>query len=315
MIGTSDRTADSAVSVEVSTSADVAAGTALSIACSVRLPAGCDLGKLSISIRDHDHAELESVSLKPVGENVYAADEIRVSAPPTEGAHVWRAILLSVSDKDGASRIVSSTDFTIVVKAHASFLNLWDLPSAIAVGERFAFRAGIKCPVGCTQAGRELGIFDADGVPVGIGRLRESVWPGTEALYFADMEATAPLIAGDHRWEVRAAATGMGMPHAGCVHTFTVKAVNAADCTVRIEAFDAETQVPIAGARVVMHPYRAVTGQDGVATIRLVKGTYKLLVSASRYVGSAENVDVGHNATFRAQLTLEPAHDPASFYV
>ncbi|MBX3560160.1 carboxypeptidase regulatory-like domain-containing protein [Chelatococcus sp.] len=84
---------------------------------------------------------------------------------------------------------------------------------------------------------------------------------------------------------------------------------------MRIEAFDADKQTPIPGARVVMHPYRAVTGEDGVATIHLVKGTYKLLVSASRYIGNAETVDVRDNATLRTQLTLEPAHDPASYYV
>ena len=63
------------------------------------------------------------------------------------------------------------------------------------------------------------------------------------------------------------------IPHAeGAANGMRV--VSRPECLVTIEALDKESQTPLSGARVVMHPYRAVTDERGVAEVRVAKGAY-----------------------------------------
>ena len=48
-----------------------------------------------------------------------------------------------------------------------------------------------------------------------------------------------------------------------------------------------------------MHPYRAITDENGVAKLKVVKGSYKLLVSASKYLATSRTVEVTENTTIR----------------
>ena len=70
-----------------------------------------------------------------------------------------------------------------------------------------------------------------------------------------------------------------------------------------------ETQAPIKGAHVLMHPYRAFTDDRGAATLKVVKGRYTLFVSGLTYIGHESIVDVAADLTVRAELTVEPESD------
>ncbi len=74
------------------------------------------------------------------------------------------------------------------------------------------------------------------------------------------------------------------------------------DCEVTIEAFDKEKQTPIKDARVVMHPYRAVTDENGIARVKVTKGHYDIFVSAAKYVSIATSADVTADMITRAEL-------------
>ena len=78
----------------------------------------------------------------------------------------------------------------------------------------------------------------------------------------------------DCRLGCRAAACSRLVP-------VVVRVVSAPDCEVTVRALDREKQTPIKGARVVMHPYRAVTDENGVAKVRVARGQYDILVSGS----------------------------------
>ncbi len=75
---------------------------------------------------------------------------------------------------------------------------------------------------------------------------------------------------------------------------------------MRIEAVDEASQAPLTGARVVMHPYRAVTDERGVAEVRVAKGAYQLFVSQTRYVTFGQPIEVTADMTTRAALDVEP---------
>ena len=190
---------------------------------------------------------------------------------------------------------------------HAVQLTAWDVPSATVAGERFRFSVGVRCPAGCNLGGRELSIFDQDGARAGTVKLGRDICPGTEALYFAEVDATAPLTAGSHRWEAKVSGGDTELQHAPGSLPVVVRVVNPPDCEVTVRAVDRETQAPIQGARVVMHPYRAVTDEYGMARVRVARGPYDILVSGSRYLPVSTSVEVTTDMTTRAELDADQA--------
>jgi len=185
---------------------------------------------------------------------------------------------------------------------HAAQLTAWDVPSAVVAGERFKFAVGARCPAGCDLGGRELSLFDQEGSPAGTVKLGHDIWPGTEALYFAEVEAGAPLEAGSHHWEAKMAGWDAELPHAAGSFPLMVRVVPAPDCEVTVRAVDREKQTPIKGARVVMHPYRAVTDDNGIARVRVARGQYDILVSGSQYLPACASVEVTADLITSAEL-------------
>jgi hypothetical protein len=197
--------------------------------------------------------------------------------------------------------------------AHTLELTVWDVPSVTAAGERFAFAVGARCADGCDLGGRALSLIDHDGSCAGTVQLGAVVWPGTEALYFAEVEAKAPMEAGSHPWEARMAGWEAEPPHAGASFPLRVRVVPAPDCEVTVNVIDRETQTPIAGARVVMHPYRTVTDDSGIARVRIAKGAYELLVSRSRYLPVCLSVEVGADMTTLITTAALDADQPDEY--
>lgn len=189
--------------------------------------------------------------------------------------------------------------------AHALELTVWDVPSATVAGERFAVAVGARCSAGCDLGGQELSLFDQKGHVAGTVKLGSAVWPGTEALYFAEVEARAPLEAGSQQWEAKIAGWDGELPHAAGSFPLVVRTVTAPYCQVTVSAVDRENQAPIKGARVVMHPYRAVTDDNGIARVRVSKGRYDILVSGSRYLPACASVEVTADMVTNAELDAD----------
>jgi hypothetical protein len=188
---------------------------------------------------------------------------------------------------------------------HAPELTVWDVPSAIVAGERFKAMVGLRCSGGCNVGGRELGLYDQQGTLVGGVKLGREVWPGTEALYFAEVAATAPPENGSYQWEVKIAGWDSKVPHAAGSVPVALRVVDPPDCVVTVKAVDRESQAPIQGACVVMHPYRATTDESGIAKVRVARGQYDILVSGARHIPVYTSVEVTADLTTSAELDAE----------
>jgi hypothetical protein len=290
--------------VEVDPS-EVDAGAELTVTVRAACPHGCDLTGQSVSIRSEDGTELASGELGEPDDESCVTDALVLRAPLEVGERVYRAVL-TANETNGIRHEETATEFPIVVVPHAASVNVWGLPPAIAAGERFIFRVGIKCSSGCNLSGRSLCVIDHDGAQIAAASLREDVWPGTSALYFAEVEAQAPRTVGDHQWRIEAAGSDAAAPHAAGGCSFAVKVVEAPDHEVTVEAFDSESQTPIKGAHVLLHPYRALTDERGVAKVKVAKGRYTLFVSGFNYLGHESVIDVTSDITARAELIVEP---------
>ena len=197
------------------------------------------------------------------------------------------------------------------VERHATRVVVWDTPPAIERGKRFAVRLGVTCSTRYPPAGWAVEVRDHDGELRATSALGDEPWPGTDALYHAEVVLTAPDAEGLYIWEAAArmeeadAADGADVAHASGSARFGVRVVSPPACLLTVVARDAESGAPVAGARVVAHPYRAVTDARGVAEIRVPAGEYRLFVSGRRYRPFRFEGDVQADTTIRAELAHE----------
>ena len=291
------------------------AGTDITLKVQVAYSGKGSLRVPRVSIRDGEGAELAQADLtKPEDDDTYESSDIVVGAPRSAGAYIYRAVVIA-PDKDGVLQELAASDVRFVVKAHEAALNVWDAPSAIVAGSRFKFMVGIRCSAGCCLAGQGLDVFDQQGVQVAAAKLGSEIWPESDALYVAEVEAEAPPSAGAHQWEVCTATWDCALPHEAGAAAVSLRVVAPPDYELTIEAFDRDKQTPIRGARVVMHPYRAVTDENGVARVKVTKGRYDIYVSASKYVSIATSAEVTSDMITRAELDADrpwtsPEEDP-----
>ena len=191
-------------------------------------------------------------------------------------------------------------------ETHELRIAVWDAPAAVERGQRFAIRVGLSCSSRCRPTGWTVEVRDQDGARRATTTLGDDPWPGTDALYHAAVALVAPDSDGLHTWEAATLADdGAAVAHAGCSSCFGVRVVSAPACVLTVVATDAETSTPVKGARVVAHPYRAVTDARGVATLRVPAGEYRLFVSGKGAVPFRFDGEVKTDTTIRAALVQD----------
>lgn len=286
-------------------STEVHAGAVLTLRCTVACSRACDLSGRPVLIRGDDGAPVASVTLDRFDGKVNTTSEFSVPSPTTVGEHTWWAVL-PAAEAGKALHEETSAPFSVTVTAHTVHMNVWGVPSAIAAGETFSAMVGAKCPCGWSLAGRHVDLYDHEGNRRAQGTLGAEPWPGTAALHFAEVRLEAPDAEGSYRWTARLPESDSEIPVREASATFGIRFTRPAECRVTVQAFDKDKQAPIEGARVVIHPYRAVTDENGVAEVRVPKGEYKVFVSGSRYVPVRTELEVTEDVTTRAELTWEP---------
>jgi hypothetical protein len=283
----------------------VDAGADMTLQAKVSCSPACDLRGHTLVVKDQAGADASRVELTEFDGKTNATREFVVKAPVKAGDYAWLAACPAVV-KEGVSYAEASAPVPFTVNPHRTHVVAWDIPSAIVVGERFRMKVGIKCSHECHLANRDFGIYDQEGAQIATGALPGDLWPGTTGLYFAEVELEAAAQEGLHTWSVKTPASDAGISHAEGSIGFGVRVVCHPEYLVRVETVDKDSQAPLMGARLVMHPYKAVTDERGVAEVRVAKGAYKLFVSQTRYLTFGLPVEVTGDMTTRAELELEP---------
>jgi len=282
----------------------VDAGAEMTLQGKVSCSPACDLRGHTLLVKDHTGAAAGTLELTEFDGVTNETGEFVVKAPGQPGGYTWLAVCPAVV-KNGISYIEASTPISFTVKPHTTSAVVWDTPSAVVVGERFRTKVGIKCCNECDLTNRDFGIYDHEGAQVATATVSGDRWPGT-GLYVAELELEAPAREGLYTWSVKCPGSDVGVPHAEGSISFGVRVVSQPEYMVTVETVDKVSQTPLSGARVVMHPYRAVTDERGLAEVRVAKGAYKLFVSQTRYLTFGLPVEVTADMTARAELDLEP---------
>ncbi len=293
----------SALSCEVSPS-EIDAGADMTLKGKVSASPAGDLRGKTLLIKDQDGALAASIELGAFDGETNETGEFVVKAPLRPGSYTWLAVC-PARTKAGISHEEMSAPFSFTVKPHSTHIVVWDAPSTIECGEQFSIKFGVRCSAQCRPDGWALEVRDHDRKKLAGSTLSDDVWPGTAALYYTEMDLTAPDTEGLYAWEARAPGTGLDAPHTDGIAGFGVRVVPTPEYVLTVEAIDIEKQTPVKGAQVVVHPYRAFTGENGVAEVRVPKGEYRLFVSGKNYFPFRSDFEVKADITIRAELALD----------
>ncbi len=283
---------------------EVDAGGELTATGSVTCAPGCDLRGHALLIRDQDGALAGSADFVRFGGETNNTDPLVLTAPAEPGEYGWSAVC-PAHDHDGATHAELSAPVSFTVRPHAVQVTVWDVPSAVERGAAFTVRVGVKCSSGCRPDGWSLAVRGQDGRELAKAVPGPEAWPGTDALYVAEVALTAPDAEGLFEWEAGAAAAGAALPHGEGAAGFGVRVAPAPECRLRVEAVNGESRDPVAGAKVVAHPYRAVTDARGVAELGVPKGQCRLFVSGRGYSPFKMDIDVTSDMAIEAELALD----------
>jgi hypothetical protein len=192
------------------------------------------------------------------------------------------------------------------METHATRVVVWDVPVAVAPGAAFRIKVGVKCAAECSSAGRRIEIRDPDGQVVASGIVGDEPWAGTAALYHAELELRAPSVEGLHARDACVVAADDG-PARGAAHDaasarFQIRAAQAPECLLRVVAVDARSHLPVQGAKVVVHPYHALTNAHGVAELKVPRGAYRLFVSGRDRFPFRSDGEIEDDVTIQAEL-------------
>ena len=190
---------------------------------------------------------------------------------------------------------------------HQTSLAVWDIPTP-AADERFSIKVGAKSSAGCALGARRIEVLDGEAV-VAAAHLGDAPWPGTDALFWAEVELCAPATPGLVMLSVRFDATELDEPHEGASSPFKVAVVARPEhmLTVKVVA----DGVPVEEAIVRLGPTRATTDASGVAAVKLAKGRYELVVWKAGYDVPATPITIEADAFVQidARAVTEPDPD------
>jgi hypothetical protein len=189
--------------------------------------------------------------------------------------------------------------------AHSTRIVVWDVPVVVEPGAAFRVKVGVKCAAECSSAGRLVEVRDAEGRALASGAVGEVPWAGTSALHHAELELRAPSVEGLHACEAFVVAAGDDAGHAtheAASARFQIRAAREPECRLKVIAVDARSRAPVPGAKVVVHPYHALTNADGVAELRVPKGAYRLFVSGRDRFPFRSDGEIESDVTIQAEL-------------
>jgi hypothetical protein len=286
--------------------AEIAAGIDTVLKVRAECSAGCDLrGNVGKIVTENDEVIKEFYLTQFYGIN--ETDALILKAPIVSGEHTW-TVVLPEQEKNDVTHAEVSTSCTFMVKDyHKTNMAVWDVDSPVLKGSPFSMKVGIRCSVDCQLTDREIEIYDHQDILLTTGRLGENPWQDSEALYWTEIELQAPDDDGIFTWAAKFSEPDSESPHLESSMSFGFEVVEPPNCSLKVEVTDQETGLPINDVDVVLHPYRAKTGEDGIVDFELTEGEYQLYAVQREYDIYRAVIKASGNMTITAALVPSPA--------
>jgi len=197
---------------------------------------------------------------------------------------------------------------------HDISLAVWDLASPVVAGRRATLKVGITCSSGCDLSGSYVDVYDGTRTKVGAARIASALWPGTDALYWAELDIAAPSAEGDHAWTIEGIAVApshlapshLAPSHERVVSVVRFAAVRPPEHRVTVEVIEKDAGVPMAGVELRLGPFRATTNKAGVAYLHVPGDTYDLCAWKIGYDMLSTTASIATDTTLRLEVMTAP---------
>jgi len=291
--------------------AKVDAGTDITLKVKASCPSACDLRGSMVRVLAQDGSVLHEAALAGCEEGSSETDAFTVKAPVELGEFTW-SVVFPAQEMAGVLHEECAAPLTFTVKPHATSLAVWDIPSPIPFSSMFTIKVGVKCSAACSLVGQKIDIYDEQREKVATAALGSTPWPGTSALYWAEVELDAPDTEGYYKWEVRFPQPDIDLPHDEASYTFAFTTARPPEHVVRVEVITHDKKTPVKNAQVLMrpqrgYPYRGYTDEDGVARLAVPKAEYELYVSKTSYEVFRTTIEVTDDVSVQAEIIASPS--------
>src|SRR2546425_12240437 len=207
--------------------AELEVGANLTLKVRIWCPEGCDLRGIPAKVVAGDEILITS-ELVAYDEKINETGDFSLKAPGTVGEHAW-SILFPRHETADVVHEESSFLVSFTTRRHSTSMAVWDVPSPVVMNRPFNVKVGVKCSAACPLMGHLIEVCDEAGVHIGESTLGETPWPGTSALYVAEVELAAPATEGMSSWSARYVAKDPGLPHAEESASFSFRTARPAE--------------------------------------------------------------------------------------
>ena len=307
------RTHPTSVALSRPPAAEVDAGTVIYLKIKVACPYGCDLRGRVINVIAPDGAVVATTGLAGFADNANETAEFAFMAPNAVGEYSWN-VVFTKQEAEGLVHEEGSLPITVTILAHDTSLAVWGVPSPVVIDHPFRIQVGATCSAGCDLKGKEIEIFDETGVSLARGRLGETPWEGTRALYWTEVELVAPASEGGASRSVRFAPTELQLPHGWASARFGFETVKPPRYSVAIKVVEHDG-TPVEDAQVRLGVYFACSDPAGLARVAMPQGTYTLDVLKTGYEAVSRVLDVDDDVAVEVEVAVIPPENPDSYWL
>ena len=291
------RTHQMHVEMSQSVPLEVEVGADITLKVKVTCSSGCDLRGEPVKVMTPDGVVMTS-ELANTESN--ETEEFALQAPKQIGEYAW-SLVFPRHETENVIHEESSLPISFRTIPHKTSLAVWDVPSPVVMNSWFKAKVGIKCSARCQLAGQLVEVRDETGTKVGEGKLGETPWEGTDALYWGAAEITAPAMQGVSFWTVKFTGAELELAHEETSVNFSFRADKPPEHRVTIKVIGEDTRAPVGNAEVRLGFYITLTDEGGLANFELPKGTHDLKIWKDGYEGPPMTVEVNGDVTIQVE--------------
>ncbi|MCL1846358.1 MAG: hypothetical protein FWF91_00115 [Coriobacteriia bacterium] len=176
-------------------------GVELTCTAHVRCHKSCRMTDMPVFIICNETGVETMVELTNYGGIGNSSEEFLLKTGKKPGTYTWNAYFAHVGPKGSHGEI--ETTFTYDYYPHALGLNIWGIPTLYVDSGQVSFKVGAECVNFCSLVGGKLTVLDSEGASVADAELGEGLWPGSDALYWAEMTIPVPTEIGTYKYTVQ----------------------------------------------------------------------------------------------------------------
>jgi hypothetical protein len=280
---------------------EVDVGTDVTLKVEVSCGSGCDLRGTPVNVIGPAGVLLTGELTLWDGTANETVD-LMFTVPSQIGEYAW-SIVFPKCESEDVIHEESSLPMSFKTIPHETSMAVWDIPSPVAINSSLSVKVGMHCSAGCRLGGRIIEVCDETGAKIGEGTLGDTAWGGTKALYWAEVELTAPPSVGVSSRSVRFVAGDGEFSHEGTSAAFSFRTDRPPEHRVTVTVLEKMTNAPVENVEVRLGFYVATTGKRGVLTLDVPKGTYELCIRSDGLQAPHMTVQVIEDLTVTVEAT------------